>query len=399
MMLDKSLFFLEPDVTYLNHGSFGAISRPVFEVYQAWQKKLESQPVRFLAREASENLKIARTELAKYLHTEPEQVVFFTNPTSALNMAARNFARINLDAGPLAGFSLSNGDQILTTDHEYGALIRTWRYICKQTGAIYREAPIHLPLESTSEFVESFWTEVNERTRLIFISHITSPTALVLPISEICHRARQAGIITIVDGAHAPGQIDLDLPALGADIYVGACHKWLCAPKGSAFLYARSELHEMLDPLVISWGYESDNPSKNKLVDYHEWQGTRDLSAFLSVPAAIEFQNRYNWDHVRLECHRLAATTRSRIEAFTGLPSICDENRFCQMFATRLPEEIDQESLKTALYNHFRIEVPIVLLNGNKYLRVSFQAYNSESDADILIEALHVLLRQTMLEF
>ena len=390
----KELFLLDPEVVYLNHGSFGACPRPVFDTYQHWQARLERQPVEFLGRRAEILLAEARLPLAAYLHVDPDELVYFPNPTTALNMVARNFARSpsSVLAHSDQRFILRPGDEVLATDHEYGALNRTWSYICRLTGASYVAAPVPLPLDSESVFVERFWSCVNEHTRIIFLSHITSPTALVFPVAEICRRARQAGILTIIDGAHAPGQLPLDLHALGADIYAGACHKWLCAPKGAAFLYIRRELSPNLDPLVVSWGYESEHPSGSQFVDYHEWQGTRDLAAFLSVPRAIQFQAEHHWEQVRAACHSLAVANRREIEALTGLPSICFEEDFVQMFAVRLPDRIDAADFKQQLYEKYRIETPVIVWNGQKFLRVSFQAYNDEQDARRLIEALKELV-------
>ncbi len=286
----KTHFLLDPEVIFLNHGSFGACPKPVFDTYQAWQRQLEHQPVKFLGREVQENLANARQGLAAYLHVDAQDLVFFPNPTTAVNMVVRSL-------------DLHSGDDILSTNHTYGALDRTWRFICRKTGARYVQQSIPLPLTTTEAFVERFWAGVTERTRVIFLDHLTSPTALIFPVEEICRRARQAGIRTIIDGAHAPGHIPLDLAALGADIYVGACHKWLCAPKGAAFLYVCRDIQHLLEPLVVSWGYE--DPAYDTgypFINQHEWQGTRDISAFLSVPAAIRFQAEHDWDHVRANC-------------------------------------------------------------------------------------------------
>jgi isopenicillin-N epimerase len=388
----KDLFLLDPRVTFLNHGSFGAVPRPVFEIYQSWQRELERQPVEFLGRLAPELLGSARKRLANYLHVEPDDLLFVSNPTTAVNLIARNMARPTERVNPATPFVLRPGDEILTTDHEYGALNRTWRYICGLTGALYRPVSIPLPLEDQSELVERIWSQVNPHTRLIFISHITSPTALTFPIKEICSRARQAGILCLVDGAHAPGQIPLDLAEVGADIYTGACHKWLCAPKGSAFLYVRRELQETLDPLIVSWGYESENPSASQFIDYHEWQGTRDLAAYLSVPAAIEFQESHNWGEVRGRCHDLAVSTRRRIEQLTGLSSLGQEDDFIQMFTVRLPDALDLDRFKSELYDRFQVEAPTICWAGKYFLRISFQAYNDQADADRLIESIKRLL-------
>jgi isopenicillin-N epimerase len=378
----KAHFLLDPDIVFLNHGSFGACPRPVFDTYQSWQRELERQPVAFLGRQATALMAHARAQLAAYLGAAADDVVYFPNPTTAINMVARSL-------------QLHPEDEVLTTDHEYGAMDRTWRFICQQTGARYVRQPIPLPVANVEDFVEVFWSGVNERTRVIFLSHITSPTALTFPVQAICHRARAAGLLCIVDGAHAPGHIPLNLAALGADIYTGACHKWLCAPKGAAFLYARPEVQPWLAPLVVSWGYQSDRPSAAPFIDHHEWQGTRDLAAFLTVPAAIAFQAEHHWDAVRQQCHRLARDTRQRLNALTGLAPICPDVLpwFTQMCAARLPPHTDLEALKRQLYDDYRIEVPVVVWNHQKFLRVSFQGYNTQEDADTLVAAVERLLQ------
>ena len=238
-----------------------------------------------------------------------------------------------------------------------------------------------------------FWAGVTGRTRIIFISHITSPTALTFPVAEICRRARVAGILTIVDGAHAPGQVPLNLAELGADIYTGACHKWLCAPKGAAFLYARPEMQPWLEPLVVSWGWEAEIPGPSRFVDWHEWQGTRDIAAYLAVPAAIAFQAEHGWASVRRRCHALASETRQRIIELTGLPAVCPDDPcwFSQFFAARLPD-CNLDALKARLYAEHRVEVPLVRWNGEPFIRVSFQAYNDQADADALLVVLALTL-------
>jgi isopenicillin-N epimerase len=301
---------------------------------------------------------------------------------------------------------LQPGDEILTTDHEYGAMDRMWEFITHKTGARYVHRTIPLPVTSTEEFVEHFWAGVTERTKVVYLSHVTSPTALIFPVAEICRRAAEAGLISIVDGAHAPGQIPLNLAALGADVYVGACHKWLCAPKGSAFLYARPEAQQWLEPLVISrgWGHEPVD-GHSPLVAYQEGQGTRDPAAFLAVPAAIQFQADHDWDAVRRRCHALAAETRQRINALTGLAPICPDGAqqipgfpaetghlwFGQFVTIRLPD-LDPIELHRRLYEEHRIEVPVYRWNGGTWMRVSFQGYNDQEDVDALVAALERLL-------
>jgi isopenicillin-N epimerase len=391
----KADYLLDPDIHFLNHGSFGACPRPVFETYQRWQAELERQPVEFLGRRATDLLAESRAALAAFLGAADNDVIYFPNPTTAINMVARNVVRLASGGdhreSPL---HLRAGDEILTTDHEYGAMDKTWRYVCAQIGVRYVQRPVPLPVTTHADFVEHFWAGVTERTRVIFFSHITSPTALIFPVTEICQRARAAGILTIVDGAHAPGQLPLNLAELGADIYTGACHKWLCAPKGAAFLYTRPEVQPWLEPLVVSWGWEAEKPGPSPFVDWHEWQGTRDLAAYLTVPAAIRFQAEHDWDAVRRRCHAFATETRRRIDALTDLPPICpegDDTWFLQLFAARLPK-CDLDVLKARLYDEHGVEAPLIRWNGQSFIRVSFQAYNDKDDADALMHALARLL-------
>ena len=376
----KEQFLLDPNIIYLNHGSFGACPRPVFDTYQYWQRELERQPVAFLGRRAIPLLAEARAVLGAYLGCAPEDLVYFPNPTTAVNMVVRS-----LDLQP--------EDEILATDHEYGAMDRTWRYICKLTGARYIQQPVSLPIGENDDFLNAFWQGVTAKTRVIFISHITSPTALIFPVKAVCRRARDAGIITIVDGAHAPGQIPVNLSALGADIYTGACHKWMLSPKGASFLYVRPGIQPRLEPLVVSWGYDPDPGfgSGNRFIDVHEWQGTRDIAAFLSVPAAIDFMADNRWDQVSDACHHRAIKARQRIDQLTGLEPICPESFFGQMCSVRLPEWVSLNK-KQRLYEEFRIEIPLVQWRDQHFIRVSIQAYNTEEDVDALLVGLAALL-------
>jgi isopenicillin-N epimerase len=306
----KAEFLLDPDIVFLNHGSFGACPRPVFEDYQHWQRELERNPVEFLNRRCRDLLASARAKLGAFLGAPADDVVYFPNPTTAANMIARSLR-------------LEPGDEILTTDQEYGAMDRTWRFNAKAAGFQYVSRPMPLPMTTPEAFVEEFWAGVAERTKVIFLSHITSSTALIFPVQAICRRARAAGILTIVDGAHAPSQIPLNVVDVGADLYIGACHKWLCSPKGSAFLYARPEVQSWLMPLVVSWGYDTEWPVESQFISYHQWQGTRDIASFLATPAAIRYQAEHDWGTVRAECHALLSETRQRLHALTGQEPVC----------------------------------------------------------------------------
>ena len=220
---------------------------------------------------------------------------------------------------------------------------------------------IDLPVTDPASVVETIWGGVTPRTRVLFLSHITSPTALRLPVEELVRRGREAGLITVVDGAHVPGQLDLDLEALGADFYSGNCHKWLLAPKGAGFLHARPEMQPLLEPLIVSWGWESRDPGPSPFIDHFEWTGTRDPSAWLSVPAAIEFQRANDWETERRRCREMIRTARRRITAVTGLEPICpdDGTWFHQMHALPLPAGVDAPGLQRRLREEYRIEVPV----------------------------------------
>lgn len=371
-------FLLDPSVVFLNHGSFGACPKPVFEAYQRWQLELERQPVEFLGRRFDSLMNEARGVLAEYVNAERDTLVFVQNATSGVNIVARSL--------PLAA-----GDEILTTDHEYGACDHAWGWVCEQTGARYVRVPIPLPVTTHADFIERLWTGVTPRTKVIYLSHITSPTALTFPVAEVCRRAREAGIMTVIDGAHAPGQVPVDLRAIDADFYTGNLHKWLCAPKGAAFLYARAEYQAWLVPPTISWGWTPERT----FISAHQQQGTRDPAPYLTVPAAIAFQREHDWDAVRSACHALVRQTRPRIAAVTGLEPIApdDQGWYMQMATMPLPvQPEDWVSFKTRLYDEFRVEIPIILWGGRVFLRVSAQGYTTRADMDALIAALDTML-------
>lgn len=377
----RELFLLDPQVVFLNHGSFGATPRPVFDAYQNWQRELERQPVEFLWRRYHPLMRAARAVLAGFVGTAENNVVYVTNATIGLNAVARS-----LRLGP--------DDEVLASDHEYGALDRTWRFLSREKGFAYRRCHIPLPLSDGKSFVDTLWASVTPRTRVIFLSQITSPTAVIFPVADVCARARREGILTVIDGAHVPGQVPLCLDELGADFWAGNLHKWLMAPKGAGFLYARPEVQSLLTPLVVSWGYEPECPGVSPFIDHYEWTGTRDPSAFLAVPEAIRFLREHRWDEVQETCFRLATTAQSRICALTGLAPLHlpGARTYRQMVAVPLPAGTDLASLKERLYEKFRIEVPLTTWNGVKLVRVSVQGYNTAQDIEALVEALRVLL-------
>jgi len=375
----RRLFLLRPDVIFLNHGSFGACPRPVFAVYQRWQRELERQPVEFLGRRFPALMHAARAALAAYVGTRADDLVYVPNATVGVNVVARSLA-------------LRAGDEVLGTDHEYGALDRTWTFICERRGARYVQAAVPVPVRSARQVADAIWSRVTPHTRVLFCSHIAAPTALIFPVRELIRRARAAGILTVIDGAHAPGQVPLDLDALGADFYAGNCHKWMCAPKGAGFLFARPEAQPLLSPLVVSWGWRSERPSGSPFVDEQEWQGTRDVAAYLAVPAAIEFLRRHRWGSVQARCHALAARLRDGLLRTGGRAVSPDSDRwYAQMVSVRLPVA-DAEAFQRRLYERFRIEIPVLSWNGKTLMRASVQAYNSAADVRALLDATAALL-------
>lgn len=372
-------FLLQKGLTFLNHGSFGSCPKPVFRNYQDWQLRLENQPVAFLDQERDliANLSKPREALAKEFNTSAQNLVRVTNATTGLNAIARSIA-------------LAEGDEILTTDHEYAAVENTWEFLVRKVGAKIVRAKVTLPLASEDVFFEDLVSQMSKRTKILLLSHITSPTALRFPIKRVIDEARKRGIITVIDGAHAPGLIDLDLDALGADFYVGNCHKWLLAPKGAGFLWAHPNWHQKLEPLVIShgWNVKDRKEDRTAFLDSFEIQGTQDPSAWLAVPAALEFRKTHNWAEVSKACDQLAQELAQRVATFTKLPAL-SAPEFCapQMVAMPVPKT-DPRKLKAFLLNERKVEIPVFSWQDQTIVRVSIAAYNSQKDADNLVNAL-----------
>jgi isopenicillin-N epimerase len=349
----RDLFLLDPDVAFLNHGSYGACPRPVFDAYGEWQRELERQPVEFLNRRLDGLIASARAELAAYVGAGVDDLVFVPNATAGLNAVLRS-----LPLGP--------EDEVLTTAHEYGALVKTLEFV----GARRVVAEPH-------ELADA----IGPRTRVVYLSHITSPTAIVLPVEEVCAAAREAGALSVVDGAHVPGHIPLELESLGADVYAGNCHKWLCAPKGSGFLWARPEHHGWIAPLVVSWGWGAET----SFAERHGWQGTRDPAAYLAVPEAIRFVREHGREEERRELLR-GFVARLPHELVPG-------EHAPYMAAWELPP-CDAAETQRRLYDEHRVEVVVREWRGRPLLRVSIGPYSEASDLGRLEQALPIVLRR-----
>jgi isopenicillin-N epimerase len=349
----RKLFLLDPDVIYLNHGSFGACPRPVFERYQSWQRELEREPVRFIVHRLAELLAAARAELGAFVGAPADDLTFVPNATVGVNLAAQ-------------ALDLKPGDEVLATNLEYGACDLTWQMTCERAGARYVRA-----------VVDELFDHVNERTRALFVSHVTSETAQLLPVEAIVARGRAEGLTTIVDGAHSVAQVDLDLVALGADFFAGTCHKWLCAPKGAGFLYVRPEWQERVDGAVVSWGYAEPATFLART----ERQGTRDSAAYLAVPDAIAFWREHD---DRDRCVALAREAARELSALLGTEPLGPEEQILQLASVRLPRA--DPTLSQCLFDEHRIEIPTT--QADELLRISIALYTTREDVDRLLEAL-----------
>ncbi len=381
----QSQFLLKKNITYLNFGSFGACVKPVFEKYQQFQLELEQEPVEFITNTSFEYLKQARQALGNYLNCHEDDLVYMPNPSHCVNLIAKSF-------------SLKEGDEILTTDLEYGACDKTWKYYCKKTGAKYIQQPISLPIQSKENFITEFVKGITTNTKLIFISHITSSTGLRLPVEEICVIAKEKGIMTFIDGAHAPAQTPINLATLQADIYTGACHKWMMTPKGSSFLYVKKELQHLFNPLVISWGYDAAIPSHSQFLDYNQLQGTRDVSAFLCIPAAIQFMQENNWWQVSTTCQQLVQANALALCKIVGHAPIApiDDDFILQMYSAEIKTSKPIE-LKKCLYEKYALQIPVMPHGDKIYLRYSIQGFNTQADLDKLFDSLKEIKTTTNL--
>jgi len=375
-------FLIDPGVTFLNHGSFGACPRPVLAAQRRWQTRMERQPVAFLdpGRGLTGRMRAAMAALAAEVGAAPGNIAAQVNATQALAVVARSLR-------------LAPGDEIVTTDHEYAAMEKLWAEVARKAGARVVVARVPLPLAEAAAFTAAVAGAFTARTRVLFLSHVTSPTALVFPLEGVIAAARARGILSVIDGAHGPGLVPLELDALGADFYAGNGHKWLLAPKGTGFLHARPERQAMVEPAAISHGWTAEGASPGPFgnpafVDALEFQGTRDPSAFLAIPAAIAFRARHGWPAVMARCRDLAQDFAARMGRRTGLPPLSAPAFSApQMVAVPLPP-CDTGRLKRALLERHGIEVPCHDWGGRALVRASVQAYNGAGDLDRLETAL-----------
>ena len=390
---------LDPRVTFLNHGSFGACPMPVVEAQAAWRSRLESEPVHFLGRELEGHLDAARAALGGFLGAHPDDLAFVANATTGVGTVLRSLR-------------FQPGYEIMVNDHEYNAALNAARYVADRDGARIVVARIPFPISEPAQVTQAVLDAVTRRTRLALISHVTSPTALVFPIADIVAEMRGRGVDTIVDGAHAPGMVPLELDALGAAYYTGNCHKWMCGPKGSAFLHVRRDRQDRIRPLVISHGANSPREDRSRFRLEFDWTGTADPSPFLSLPTAIAFMGSLlpgGWPELQAANHALLLAGRDILCEALRVPAPAPDTMLGSMAAVPLPEQDDPalppgaDTVDAALFQHHRIEVPItsfpVPAVGDapqapaRYVRISAQRYNDLSQVATLAQALREMLR------
>ncbi|MEQ2007676.1 MAG: aminotransferase class V-fold PLP-dependent enzyme [Limisphaerales bacterium] len=384
---------LDPAVTFLNHGSFGSCPLPVLEFQRELRDRMERQPVKFFVRDLEELLDWARIRLAKFLGGKAENLVFVPNATSGVNAVLRS-----LDFGA--------GDELLVTDHEYNACRNALDYVARRTGAKVVVAKIPFPLASAEEIIEAVMGTVTWRTRLALLDHATSQTGLVLPIEFLVRELNARNVDTLVDGAHAPGMVPMNLHALNAAYYTGNCHKWLCAPKGAAFLHVRADRQKDIRPLIISHGANSQRTDRSRFLIEFGWMGTSDPSAALSVPKAIEVVRSMRpggWKEVMKDNHDLALAARRVLCDALQIPLPCPGELIGSLAAVPIPDALNAKPSKNPLYldplqdellAKFKIEVPIIPWPAPpmRLLRVSAQLYNSLPQYEALAGALKKLL-------
>lgn len=364
----REKWLLEEDAVFLNHGSYGATPRVVLDAQSQWRARLERQPVRFMARELPVHLRATAAALGDFIGADGDDLALIDNATSGVNAVLRS-----LDLGP--------GDRVVTTNHAYNAIYQTLVYICKRTGAELVVADLPFPCPGEDAVVAALATAIEPGARLAVLDHIASSTALVFPIERLVALCRERGIPVLVDGAHAPGMVALNLEHLGADWYTGNCHKWLCAPKGCGFLWTRRDRQAVTHPLTISHGY-----GQGYIAEF-DWTGTRDPSAWLALSAALDFHREHNSEQIRTHNHALALWAAEKLNRAWGGTLTAPESMLGSMVSIDLPPVHSPATLHDDLWDHHRIEVPVFPFGCRYWLRISAQIYNEPAEYALLAGA------------
>ncbi|HKQ60633.1 MAG TPA: aminotransferase class V-fold PLP-dependent enzyme [Candidatus Polarisedimenticolaceae bacterium] len=397
MSTHARLWQLDPAIDYLNHGSFGACPRAVLDYQQRLRERLEHEPCRFLARDLDDLLARARAELAAFLGAAADDLAFVTNATSGVNTVLRSL-------------ELQAGEELLLTDHAYHACRNAAVYVAARAGARVVTARVPFPLESEAQVLEAVLGAAGPRTRLALLDHVASPTGLIFPIERLVAELQARGVDVLVDGAHAPGMVPLQLERLGAAYYTGNCHKWLCAPKGAAFLHVRRDRQAGLHPLVISHGYDAPETAGSRFRREFDWVGTCDPTAWLAVPHALRLLGGVlpgGWPALMERNRALALRARTIVGQALDVPASCPEVMVGSLAALPLPpaapgspaSRLDHNGLMDLFHARFNIETWLYPwpCPGGKVIRLAAQLYNDESQFHRLAAAVReVTLRASI---
>lgn len=378
----KELFLLKDSIKFLNHGSFGATPKKVMDAFIDYNYQLERQPIYFLLEVYPKLLELTFKKLADFLYTKPENIVFVENATSAINNVLYYLENI-----------LKVGDEIIITDHVYPAVKNSLINLSKKIDINIIEVDLPIPISSEDEIIEEISSHFTNRTKILIIDHITSPTAVVFPIEKLVKLSRANDIITIIDGAHAIGQIYLNINEIQPDFYTGNCHKWLYNPKGAAFLFVADEYLNDFHPLVISNNY------MNGFKEEFEWVGTRNPSAWLSVSDSIDFYNSFGQENIINYCHNLALEASNLIAKKIGAEIIAPPNMTANMVSFCLPkskklQNSDAEELRKYFYHNYGIEIPFMNISDDILFRISAQIYNYIEEYEYFIEKMNEFLEE-----
>jgi isopenicillin-N epimerase len=383
---------LDPGVIYLNHGSFGACPIPVLEAQSRYRARLERGPVHFLVRELEGLLDSARRELGAFVGVDPDDLAFVPNATTGVSTVLRS-----LEFRP--------GDELLTTSHEYNACRNALDFVSARTGARVVVAEVPFPIRSREEIVPALLERVSPRTRLGLVDHVTSLTGMVMPVCEIVSALSERGIDTLVDGAHAPGMLPLSIAEIAPTYYVANCHKWLCAPKGAALLYVRSDRQTVIHPLTVSHGANSKRTDRSRFRLEFDWTGTDDPTAYLSVPDALRFMGSLfpdGWPELMRRNRALALKARSLLCARLGVAPACPDEMIGTLASIPMKDgsyrfattALDFDPIEKILREKYRIEVPVLASPDGpaSILRISAQVYNTPAQYERLAEAMEEIL-------
>lgn len=364
-----------PGTVYLNHGSFGPAPKPVRDTQLHWQRQLYEQPMDFFVRQLPLVWADSRQQLATFVGADDEDIIFVENATAAMNLVAQ-------------AVQLQPGDEVVLTDHEYGAVRRIWQRRAAQCHATVREVSLPVPFRDRTATADAFVEAVAPPTRVVVLSHVTSPTAVVLPVAEILNRLRKRDIVTVIDGPHALAQVPVNVQQLGCDFYTASCHKWLSAPFGSGMLYVSKRWQSHVRPLFLSWGLLPPDEPERWWQEFY-WLGTRDPSAYLAVPSAIAFLEQVGWAAFRQRTHYLANYARNRLlDQFHVEPLVPDSPAWYGSMAHVPIPACNPREIQDRLWQEFGIEVPFVSWKNHTYIRVSCHLYTMTSHLDYLADAL-----------